>query len=292
MNPHISEHDRSLAAAFDGQAAQFERAPVQSNPEALRRLVTFADLPEGSRVLDAGCGPGLVAEAFLEAGYEVVGVDLSAEMITRAERRNDRFGSRAVFRQGSVFEDHPDWSGPFDAVVSRYVLHHVDDPLGFLRRQFALLRPGGFLILSDHTTDPDPERAQWHQQIEKARDRTHTTNLSPGGLIDHLAQAGLVALRLVEEPFTLDFDEWFDRGTPDLPKEELRDRLRQGPQARGFQVRERADGGLTIACWQALVSARKPDGVTLVDQSPNFAPEVWEGLTLPKTRSGGQDDQP
>jgi len=55
-------HDRDLAKAFDGQAAQFERAPVHADKSALGRLVAFAALPPGARVADAGCGPGLVAQ--------------------------------------------------------------------------------------------------------------------------------------------------------------------------------------------------------------------------------------
>ncbi|MBV8555706.1 MAG: hypothetical protein JO116_09080, partial [Planctomycetaceae bacterium] len=45
----MSTHDQDLALAFDDQAAKFERAPVQSDPEALGRLVRAADLPAGSR---------------------------------------------------------------------------------------------------------------------------------------------------------------------------------------------------------------------------------------------------
>ena len=79
-----NDHDQALARAFDVQAPRFERAPVQSDPAALERLVRFAGFPPGSRILDAGCGPGLVCEALLSAGYRVVGVDLSREMIERA----------------------------------------------------------------------------------------------------------------------------------------------------------------------------------------------------------------
>ena len=85
--PMSNDHDQALARAFDVQAPRFERAPVQSDPAALERLVQFAGFPPGSRILDAGCGPGLVCEALLSAGYRVVGVDLSREMIERARRR-------------------------------------------------------------------------------------------------------------------------------------------------------------------------------------------------------------
>ena len=250
LNPDrtMHDHDRELARAFDDQAAQFENAPVQSDPATLERLVQFAGLPPDSLVLDAGCGPGLVAEALLEAGHRVVGVDLSAEMIDRARRRCADFGARARFERTSVFD--PALTGPFDAVVSRYVLHHVADPLAFVRRQVELLRPGGVLLLSDHTTDPDPAHALRHQEIERARDRTHTRNLTPGEVVDLLARAGLEEVRLVEEPFTLDFDEWFGRGSPVEPREEVRARLLAGPPARGFRAMARDDGTVTIACWR------------------------------------------
>ncbi len=78
--------------------------------------------------------------------------------------------------------------------------------------------PGGILILVDHTTDPDPARAAWHEEIERLRDRTHTHTLPPGAMVDLLAAVCLGEIQLVEEPYDLDFDEWFDRGTPTLDK--------------------------------------------------------------------------
>ena len=152
----MSDHNRELAEAFDQQAPRFERAPVQSDPAALSRLVTFAGFPAGARVLDAGCGPGLVSEALLNAGLRVMGVDLSAEMIRRAGLRCGFAADRAEFRQASVFDASLDALGPFDGAISRYVLHHVEDPLAFVSRQVELLRPGGILVLSDHVTDTDP----------------------------------------------------------------------------------------------------------------------------------------
>jgi SAM-dependent methyltransferase len=254
--PHAPQHDRNLATAFDGQAARFERAPVQSDPAALARLVAAADLPPDARVLDAGCGPGLVAAALLEAGHRVVGIDLSGEMIDRARRRCEPFGDRARFQQGSVFD--ASLPGPFDAAISRYVLHHVQDPAAFVRRQVELLRPGGVLVLSDHTTDPDPAANAWHNDLERARDTTHTANLTPGALVDLLAGAGLGEVRLIEEAFSLDFDEWFDRGTPAVAKAEARARLLAGPRPRGFRATARDDGSVRIDCWRAIVRGLKP----------------------------------
>jgi SAM-dependent methyltransferase len=247
-------HDRVLADAFDGQAEKFERAPLQSDPGVLERLVAFAALPPAALVLDAGCGPGLVAEAFLAAGHRVHGVDLSAEMLRRARERCARFGDRARFEQGSVIDLAT--RAPFDAAVSRFVLHHVPRPDRFLAAQADRVRVGGVVVVSDHTTDPDSGAARWHADVERARDRSHTRNVTPGELVDLLARAGLGGISLLEEPFELDFDEWFDRGSTTVPKAEVRAML-LGGRARGFDPVPGPGERIAIRCWRALARGVK-----------------------------------
>ncbi|HEU4384744.1 MAG TPA: methyltransferase domain-containing protein [Anaeromyxobacteraceae bacterium] len=251
----MADHDRDLQQAFDKQAAMFERSPVASDAVALERLVAFADLPAGSRVLDAGCGPGLVAEAFLRAGHWVTGVDLSEEMVARARARCAGHGDRANFERQSL---HDPLEGPFDAAVSRMVLHHVLDPAAFLRRQAELLRPGGVLLAADILADPDPARRRWQDDVEHARDRTHVRTLTAGEILDLLAGAGLVAIRAAEDPFANDFDEWFDRGSPIRPKDEVRALLLSGPGARGFAPRAGPGGSVRIESWRLLARGTKP----------------------------------
>ena len=251
----MADHDRDLRQAFDRQAPMFERSPVASDAAALERLVAFADLPAGSRLLDAGCGPGLVAEAFLRAGHRVVGVDLSEEMVARARTRCAGHGDRARFERQSL---HDALDGPFDASVSRLVLHHVLDPAAFVRRQVELLRPGGVLLAADIVTDPDPARRRWQDEVERARDRTHVRTLTGGEILDLLAAAGLGALRAAEEPLALDFDEWFDRGSPARPKEEARALLLSGPGARGFAPSLGPGGSVRIDGCRVLVRGTKP----------------------------------
>ncbi|MCU0308540.1 MAG: class I SAM-dependent methyltransferase [Thermoleophilia bacterium] len=253
MSTQRDEHERATAAAFDGQAAAFERAPIQTDPDLLRDLVAFMDLAPASRVLDAGCGPGLLARAVLDdpAGHTVTGCDLSAEMVARARDRTAGAGARAEFVQAPVSEVAAEIAAgrraPVDAVVSRYVLHHVPDPAAFLADQVAALRAsgGGVLVLADHLADPWPECAEWHRRVEVMRDRTHTRNLTGGELVDLVAAAGGWDVRFAERPIATDFDEWFARGTPSATRQECLDLLLapEGRRSRAWNVEPLDDSG-------------------------------------------------
>jgi hypothetical protein len=96
----------------------------------------------------------------------------------------------------------------------------------------------------------------WHARIERARDSTHVRNLTAGELADAFARAGLADVRLVEEPLELDFDEWFDRGTPSEPKEGVRRALLAG-RARGFEPAPGDGGRVAIRIVRALVRGVK-----------------------------------
>ena len=113
-------------------------------------------------------------------------------------------------------------------------------------------------MISDHLTDPQPELAGHHEAIERAHDETHTTNLTGGQLVDLLYRAGLEQIAFLEESFELDFDEWFDRGTPRDSKDNVRAKLLTGPAIRGFRPSVQPDGSIRIDCLRGMVRGRKP----------------------------------
>lgn len=239
----------AVATAFDTQAATFERAPIQTDARLLARLVRFAAVPEEGRVLDAGCGPGLLAEAFLDDddGCRIVGCDLSEEMIRRARARCARFGDRAVFEQGAL--GAVPLRREYDGAVTRLVLHHVVSPLDFVRTMVAAVRPAGVVVLADHIADTDPRLAGWHRRVEVMRDSSHVANLSGDGLVDLATAAGLDDIRYEEHPITTDFDEWFSRGTPSASRDEcLRTLLSpEGRGSRAWRCRPLPDGNASMA---------------------------------------------
>jgi ubiquinone/menaquinone biosynthesis C-methylase UbiE len=114
--------------------------------------VGHAGLRPGQTVLDLGSGAGLdafVARAEVGADGQVIGVDMTAEMIAKARANAQQSGYRNVeFRLGEI-EHLPVLSDSVDVVISNCVLNLVPDKRRAFAEIFRVLRPGGHFCVSD-----------------------------------------------------------------------------------------------------------------------------------------------
>jgi 2-polyprenyl-6-hydroxyphenyl methylase/3-demethylubiquinone-9 3-methyltransferase len=99
----------------------------------------------GKAVLDVGCGGGLLAERFADAGACVVGIDHLDACVAAAREHARRCGRSITYLQMSS-ERLAFAGGSFDVVVAADVLEHVGDLPGTLREAARVLRPGGVLV--------------------------------------------------------------------------------------------------------------------------------------------------
>ena len=104
-------------------------------------------LAAGARVLDLGCGAGIAAEAFARRGFDVLGVDASAEAIAAGEAHAAGKGLALAYRCGAA-EDLVAEGLVFDAVTALEVIEHVEDQAAFMALLAALVRPGGMVFVS------------------------------------------------------------------------------------------------------------------------------------------------
>ncbi len=135
----------TTGARYDGIAdwydAEFQPAPLES--ETWRTLVELLGDPVGSLV-DVGCGTGTYAAALAGRGWEVTGVDVSEDMLRRAEAK----GVSAVRADATAL---PFEAASFDAAVSVFTHTDVDDFAAAVRETTRVLRPGApFVYVGVH----------------------------------------------------------------------------------------------------------------------------------------------
>jgi SAM-dependent methyltransferase len=117
---------------------------------------TTAIVPEvdGQRVLDAGCGTGVYTEWLLEEGADVVGIDVSAEMLAHAR---ERVGDRATFERADLGRPLGFADDAFDGIVSVLALSYVREWDPVFAEFARVLEPGGFLVATvTHPFDEVP----------------------------------------------------------------------------------------------------------------------------------------
>lgn len=143
------EYYRTKAAVYN------ERYTVEATGEllwvrhrAIVEVVRGWGLPPGSRVLDLGCGPGVLTRELERMGYHGVGLDASPAMIEHSKRqaRAEGLGESWVYELGDV-EAVPFPDQSFDGAVCAGVIDYLGDDDKLLAEVFRVLKPGGRFLL-------------------------------------------------------------------------------------------------------------------------------------------------
>ena len=130
-----------LAYVRDRIAARFGRDPAAPKPLA------------GLRLLDIGCGAGLLTEPLARLGANVVGADPAEANIAVARLHAGQAGLAIDYRAATA-EALAEAGESFDAVLALEVVEHVADLAAFLRAAAAVLRPGGLMLLATINRTP------------------------------------------------------------------------------------------------------------------------------------------
>jgi 2-polyprenyl-6-hydroxyphenyl methylase/3-demethylubiquinone-9 3-methyltransferase len=168
----------------------------------------------GARVLDVGCGGGLLSEALALAGADTLGIDLTDALLEVASlhRHEQTFpaGAKLEYRNVAVEELAREQPGSFDAITCMEMLEHVPDPESVIVACATLLKPGGNLFLSTLNRTPKAFAlailgAEYALRLLPRGTHEYAKFIRPAEMARALREAGLELMDvsgLHYEPFT------------------------------------------------------------------------------------------
>lgn len=101
----------------------------------------------GLKILDVGCGGGLLAEPLTRLGADVTGIDASGPGLMAAKLHAEQMGLAIDYRETTV-EELAMSGARYDVVLNMEVIEHVADRPGFLKASVAALKPGGLMVVA------------------------------------------------------------------------------------------------------------------------------------------------
>lgn len=153
-NFNQAELDKFAALATRWWDPDGPQKPLHAlNPLRLQYVATRIALP-GARLLDVGCGGGLLSEALARQGAQVVAIDLAPELVKVARLHGLESGLQVDYRVQAVEHLAATEPATFDAITCMEMLEHVPDPAAIIEACARLLKPGGRLFLSTINRTP------------------------------------------------------------------------------------------------------------------------------------------
>ena len=154
-NVDPAEIDKFQAIANRWWDEESEFKPLhQINPLRVDYIETCANGLAGKKILDIGCGGGLLTEAMAAKGANVTGIDMAEKSLSIARLHLYESGLSVDYQLSSAEAFAEEHAGEFDVVTCLEMLEHVPDPQSVVSAASSLLKPDGDLFLSTINRNP------------------------------------------------------------------------------------------------------------------------------------------
>jgi ubiquinone/menaquinone biosynthesis C-methylase UbiE len=221
-------HSDRIRDAFTRQATTFERADLNSAfTSGMPWLVSLAQAVETDTVLDVAGGTGLVARALAPSVRSATVVDTTPAMLDAGREGAAREGYRNVeFVLGDA-EALPFPDRSFSLVVTRFSLHHFEDPAPMLDEIVRVTATEGRVVVKDLVSSSDPRLAEHQDDVERLRDDSHVRMPTEGAVAGWLRRRGTDVLTAELRSFDRPLEPWLAQSvTPPDRAEQVRELLR------------------------------------------------------------------
>lgn len=193
---------------FKRQAETLSVASVFTDSGVLEQIRIAVKPTKAMKVLDLGCGPGIVTAALAPDVKEIVAYDLTPEMIEKARKKCNESGLKNVrFELGSA-EQLPFEEESFDCVVARLTIHHFLDPHRVMKEVVRVTRRGGKVVVADVVSSENEEEATLHNALEMLRDPTHLRMFPQSEMLELFQSNGLRITFTATWEMQRDYEEW------------------------------------------------------------------------------------
>ena len=151
--------DRAEVAKFEALASRWwdresEFKPLHDiNPLRTNYIDRHASLA-GKKVLDVGCGGGILSEAMSQRGADVTGIDMGEAPLNIAKLHALESGVSVKYQQIPVEQLAEEMPASFDVVTCLEMLEHVPDPASIIQACYKLVKPGGMVFFSTINRNP------------------------------------------------------------------------------------------------------------------------------------------
>ena len=199
MNVDQSEIAKFSALAHRWWDPNSEFKPLHAiNPLRLNWIKSFVSL-EGKKVVDVGCGGGILAESISQSGADTTGIDLSEKALKVAELHALEVGANLTYRSISAEDLADEQAEQYDVVTCMEMLEHVPDPASVVRACAKLCKPGGTLFFSTLNRNPKSYLfaiigAEYILKLLPKGTHEYTKFIKPSELAAFTRQAGLELL--------------------------------------------------------------------------------------------------
>jgi 2-polyprenyl-6-hydroxyphenyl methylase/3-demethylubiquinone-9 3-methyltransferase len=165
------------------------------NPLRIEFIQSYADIA-GKRIVDVGCGGGILTEGLAKHGADVLGIDLSEELIDIADLHGLESGVNAHYQKISAEALAQQQPGSFDHVTCMEMLEHVPDPGSIISACATLVKPGGMVFFSTLNRKPKAYllaivAAEYVLQMLPKGTHDYKTFIKPSELSQSARAAGL-----------------------------------------------------------------------------------------------------
>ena len=205
-----SQHE-AVRREFSRQAPRFgEEGLALTSREHLQWIVDYLNLQSHYEVLDVAAGTGHLGRAIAPHVRRVVALDLTPEMLLEGGREAEKGGiTNIVFEQG-LAENVPYPNDSFDMVVTRFSVHHFENPHIQIGEMARVCRPGGTVAVIDLVSPEDEVLAVRYNRLERLRDPSHTRALSARELEGVVRNAGLEIVQTASREVEVGVHRWLD----------------------------------------------------------------------------------